>query len=444
MNGQAKEPAESKLMRVGMSGRLEHLPVGGRGARHLLRDGREVLDAATTPAALGHGDARLLEAMCAAGRSAPVIDESWETPERSAAVADLLEIAFGEDQEWVGAVRFAVTGSEVNDMALSLAQALTGRQALVTRERAYHGLVGLAREVTVQPHWHGGLSSRAGGVAPVPRPTEVRRLPFCWSEFGGGLDVTAEQVRATLGDAGSMLDDAAAVIVDYSQGGGYSTPSYQDEVATLAAARGTIWIADEVVTGFGKSGRWFNFQRCERRPDMVTMGKAFGGGLVPAAALVISKSVLERIGDASWRNYSALRSSPMTVAAISEFLRILRDDGLVERAERLHAVAEKGMRELAADHPSVRRIDGRSLHWTIELQSGEDWREWRADTASTPVAGKVAEATLAAGAVIATSGERDSLLITLPLIVTDEDLELLFSALDAGLAVADAELGVAA
>ena len=120
-------------------------------------------------------------------------------------------------------------------------QALTGRAPLVTRRRAYHGGVGLARELTVQPQWHGGLSSEAGVAAP-PRPSEVRELDC----------PTGSRVS---GDVGLPLDDhwryqtrdalhgAAAILLDYSQGGTYHVPQFQDEVAQLARDAGAFWVA---------------------------------------------------------------------------------------------------------------------------------------------------------------------------------------------------------
>src|SRR5438552_36865 len=131
----------------------------------------------------------------------------WSPGERETAAEAILGTAFaGED--WVGAVRFGVTGSEVNDLALSLCQAISGHRPFVTRERAYHGMVGLARDLTVQPQWHGGLSAPSGGVRPVPRAAEVRTLPFPRTNLGDGLDYTTEAAAALLADADDPLSDA--------------------------------------------------------------------------------------------------------------------------------------------------------------------------------------------------------------------------------------------
>jgi 4-aminobutyrate aminotransferase-like enzyme len=426
---------------MGIAGQEGPRVAGGEGTRFVLGDGRRVIDAMSTPAPLGHRHPRVVEAVSRALHRSPTLDEGWSTPEREAAAEALLGTALaGED--WVGAVRFGLTGSEVNDLALSLCQCVTGRRPLVTRERAYHGMVGLAREMTVQPQWHGGLSSRSGnGVRPVPPAAEVRTLPFPRSDFGQGVRMSREEARRALAGSEPRLQGAAAVIVDYTQGGCYATPAYQDELALLAAEAEVLWIADEVITGLGKGGRWFGFQRGESRPDLITLGKPMGGGAVPAAAVVVSKRVLEMIGDSSWQNYSALRSTDMGAAATRAVIEVIDEEGLVERSDRLHDVIEAAMRSLAAAHPSVERIDGRGLHWWIELHGG-DWRTWQGDSAEKPIASVVAERALEAGVMIATSGERTAVLFTLAMVISDEDLERVFQALDHGLQAADEHLAV--
>ena len=126
------------------------------------------------------------------------------------------------------------------------------------------------------------------------------------------------------------------------------------------------------------------------------------------------------------------------LGAIRAHLRISQRDGLPQRAAELDAVLLARLTEIAAAHPSVRRVDGRGLHWTIELH-GPDWRDWRGEEAE-PLASRVAARALDAGALIATSGEQTSLFLAPPLVISDTDLQLLLDALDAGLVVADDEL----
>jgi 4-aminobutyrate aminotransferase-like enzyme len=409
--------------------------VGGSGAYFVLDDGRRVVDASNTAAPLGHAHPAIVEAVRRAA-DAPVVNEGWAWPEREQAAEELLSIAFaGED--WVGAVRFFVSAGEANDAVLALCQALGGQAPLVTRRRAYHGGVGLSREVTVQPQWHGGLFCPSGVVAP-PRPSEIRELACptgsrVSGEAGSAMD---DQWRSATREA---LRGSAAVILDYSQGGTYHVPQFQDEVARLAREAGAFWVADETVTGFGRVGGWFQFQHGASRPDFVTLGKCMTAGGAAGGAVVVSRSVLERLEGASWQSYSTYRAHPVAMASLRAHLHVSSREGIFRRATELDPLMLERFSKLAADHPSVARVDGRGLHWTVELH-GPDWRSWRG-TEAEPLASRVASAALRAGALLATSGEQTSLFVAPPLIVGERDLDRIFAALDEGLAVADREAG---
>jgi 4-aminobutyrate aminotransferase-like enzyme len=412
--------------------------VAGDGAWLELSDGRRVIDASNTAAPLGHAHPEVVAAVRRAA-TAPSINEGWGWTGRNDAAEALLSSAFaGED--WVGAVRFFISASEANDAALALCQALTGRSALATRERAYHGGAGLAREMTRQPHWHGGLSSTTRGVAPAPRLATVHELPApSGARIGGEADPTDGD--GWIAGAETQLADSAAVLLDYSQGGIYHSSAYQDRVAAIARRTGTPWIADETVTGFGRVGGWFQFQHADSRPDMVTMGKSLAAGGAPAGAVVFSREMVERLAERSWQTYSTFRGHPVAVAAIEAHVRISARDGVPERARELDGVMAERLAAIAASHPSVMRIDGRGLHWTIELH-GPDWREWRGQEVE-PLASRVASRALDAGALIATSGEQTSLFLAPPLVISRADLELILEALDTALELADRELEAA-
>ncbi len=408
--------------------------VGGSGVYFELADGRRVIDASNTAAPLGHCHPEMVEAIRRAA-SAPVVNEGWRWEERDQAAEELLAVAFG-DEPWAGAVRFFVSASEANDVVLALCQALTGRAPLVTRERAYHGGAGLSRDLTVQPQWHGGLSSPAGVAAP-PRLAEVRQLACpCGSRVTDdpGQPLDAGWTR----DAQSKLEGAAAVLLDYSQGGTYHLPDYQDAVAALAEKAGAFWIADETVTGFGRVGGWFQFQQARSRPDFVTLGKCMTAGGAAGGAVVVSSRVMDLLEGSSWQSYSTYRAHPVAMAALRAHLGVSARDGIWRRALDLDGDMLERLSKLATAHPSVARIDGRGLHWTVELH-GPDWRQWRGEDPE-PLASRVAAAAFEAGALIATSGEQTSLFLAPPLIVSAGELDMIFEALSQGLELADAEL----
>jgi 4-aminobutyrate aminotransferase-like enzyme len=409
--------------------------VGGKGAWFELSDGRFVLDGSNTAGVLGHAHPDMVEAVHrAAGH--PAVSEGWAYRDRELAAEELIDTAFADEKEWIGAVRFGLSGSEINDLALSLAQAVTGRAPIATRERSYHGLTGLSRDVTVQPHWHGGISRLTGGVLPTAPATQVRVIAAPMGSLWGErvYDLAAEspdEIRA-------KLDGTAATIIDYSQGGIYHDGTYQDMVANSAKSTGSLWIADEVVTGAGRSGRWFAFQGGQTRPDIVTMGKALAGGASPIGAVILSKEMVERLGGGAWQAYSTFRGHPIAMAGVRTYLRVLERDKLLARAAELGGRIGQRLLRIAQKHPSVSRIDGRGMHWTIELH-GPHWKDWRADTADVPLASRVSTKALDLGVVIGTSGEETSLFLAPPLIVSDGEMDQILDALDEALLVADAE-----
>ncbi|GGL31280.1 aspartate aminotransferase family protein [Nocardia jinanensis] len=424
------------LIRAGGNSGTTRSPalVGGSGVHLEYSDGTVLLDASNTGGPLGHAHPAMVEAVVEAARF-PVATEGQLWAERDAAADELVDIAFAGETDWVGGVRFGLSGSEVNDIALSLAQALTGRAPIVARERAYHGLVGLARDVTLQPQWHGGLSLIDGGVRAPARTTEVRTI----AGPDGGIWRTAGSTAPRHPDEQELaaaFPGAAAVIIDYTQGGRYYDAEYQERVAGAARDADCLWIADEVVTGLGRSGSWFAFQGASSRPDLVTMGKPLAGGAAPAGAVVLSKRVLDLLRAAKWQNYSTFRAHPTMIHAVRAHLRVVRAEGLVDRATAGGRRLAAALIELADRHRCVERIAGKGLHWTVELR-GPDWHRWFSDTGTPQPADHVVAAARSHGVQIGTSDEAGSLFIAPPLIITDAELDRIIEALDAGLTAAD-------
>lgn len=433
--------SESRLLSTGLnSGSVGYGRIAGaEGSEFIMEDGTRLLDASNTAAPLGHRHPKIIEAIRRAAE-APVINEGWLWPDREEAAQELIETAFGDELSWVGGVRFFLSGSEANDLALSLSQAITGRDKLATRERAYHGMTGLSRDMTVQPQWHGGLSAHGGGVRPVPPSAEVKQLPAPLKARFGHRNWEPSP-SMSVEETASALSDVAAVIIDYTQGGVYYDQEFQDKTAEAAARAGCLWIADEVVTGLGRQGsnQWFAFQGGTARPDIVTLGKPLAGGGAPGGAVVVSKEIAERLGSESWRTYSTFRGHPLTAAATKAHLQILAEEQILDGVPALENRMASLLEEIESSHPSVVRIDGCGLHWTVELQ-GPDWKQWHGDVGSDPIASKVSNKAVEAGALIGTSGEQTSLFLAPPLVVTERELDQMIAALDHGLTVADEQV----
>jgi 4-aminobutyrate aminotransferase-like enzyme len=252
--------------------------------------------------------------------------------------------------------------------------------------------------------------------------------------------------ESCLAGAGEALDGAAAVIMDYSQGGIVPSAQYQDALADMARAAGALWVADETVTAFGRMGHGFAFQRGSTRPDMVTMGKGITGGAVPCGALVLSQDLVDAIGPRRWMTSSTYRGHPLAVAAVSTVVRVIDRDRLVERAAGLGVGLGRDLQSIVASHPCARGVIGEGLSWLIHIAEpdrGLDEDEWRGDGQHEPLCTAVHRAALDEGVLIPEfSGER--LWIVPPLVISEDDLATALAALDTALAAGDRMLEQAA
>lgn len=236
-------------------------------------------------------------------------------------------------------VYFTMSGTEANEGALKLAKKHTGRTRLVAFERSYHG------------DTHGSLSVTGRGIyrAPYePLLPDVQFLPF------DDLDAL-EAIDASV----------ACVIAEPIQGeGGVNVPT----LAWMQALRqrctdvGALLIFDEIQTGFGRTGSLFAFERFGVVPDIVTLAKAMGGGM-PLGAFISSQEIFGVFRDnPPLSHVTTFGGHPVSCAAGFEALRVLLDEGLVERANEIGAVIRKRLQ-----HPLIREVRGMGALLGMEM-----------------------------------------------------------------------------
>lgn len=403
---------------------------GGQGAQLELDNGQRVIDAGSISATLlGHRHPELVEAIKRAADESYVSD-GWGHAIREQAASDLFDHSFaGED--WVGVVRFCTSASEANDLALHLARTVAGKLPLVSREQAYHGAMGLARDASNHPLWNGNLSSPDGGF--IDPPVIDREWRILAAPPPGSAD------DPSLEGAYEALAGAAAVITDHGSNGViFPSPDYQDRLADIAAEADALWISDEAVTGMGRLGVSFAFQRGERRPDIVTLGKGLTGGAAPGGAVVLSDRLLERMDGRRWMTYSTFRGHPLTSVAISTTARVIAREGLVERARTVGEKFGSALRDVGARHGCVRRVAGEGLLWALELQGApcHASASWHGDGTETPLAEVVTGAALERG-VIMSAYSGVVVWIVPPLVIEESQLDTVVEVLDEALGIAD-------
>jgi 4-aminobutyrate aminotransferase-like enzyme len=414
--------------------------VRGRGTQLTLADGRTVIDVGAMSAnLLGHCHPEVVAAVQAAAETVNLGDMVGYPP-REQAVDDILDIAYkGED--WAGSVALFVSSSEAADLGLGLAQMLTGRDRSSAGGAATTAAwASRARSATTRC----GTPAR-GTRGRRPRTGVWRDARDSGARVRAGLQPAGHDCAdACLDGAADALADAAAVIMD-TRRAAWCLRRVPGPLANMARDAGAMWIADETVTAYGRMGRGFAFQRGSTRPDMVTMGKGITGGAVPAGALILSKEVVEAIGQRRWMTSSTYRGHPLAVAAMSAVVKVIERDQLVERAARLGESLGPDLQSIADSHPSVRGVIGEGLSWLINVVEPDrslDEDEWRGDGQHTGISNAVHQAILDQGVLIPEfSGER--LWIVPPLIISESDLATALDALDSALSVADRMLEAA-
>ena len=350
--------------------------------------------------------------------------------ERSVELAEALGAQFRRLSGHAGRVLFTTGGSDAVEVAIKLARAATGRFKTLSFWDAFHGAGFGASSV-------GGESLfRGGRVGPLLPGTE-HVAPFgCYRcAYGHPVDATGQPdlERCRLACAGMVRyvlereGDVAAVVAEPARAVPYvPPPGYWQAVQDACRAHGTLLIFDEIPTGLGKTGRFFAAEHDGAKPDIVVLGKALGGGILPIAACV-ARDDLNVAGPWAYGHYTH-EKNPVTAAAALATLEVIERDGLVEQAARVGAHALERLHALKDRHPLIGDVRGRGLLLGLELVS---------DRVRKTPAGDAAEAVLYRALSRGLSFKTtmgNTLTLTPPLITTREQMDQAIDILDACLA----------
>jgi len=259
-------------------------------------------------------------------------------------------------------VMFTTGGSDANEVALKIARAATGRFKTVSFWDAFHGAgmgaASVGGEATFRSHIAGPLLPGTEHVAPFA----CYRCPYGHAGPEVCNLACANMVDYVLGREG----DVAAVIAEPMRAVPYVPPPGFWKVVRAACDRhGALLIMDEIPTGLGKTGEMFAFQHDGIIPDIVTLGKALGGGVLPIAACV-ARQDLDVCGEFAIGHYTH-EKNPVTARAALTTIQIIEDEGLVERAATLGQVAMDYLQEELGDVRIVGDIRGRGLMFGVEI-----------------------------------------------------------------------------
>jgi len=262
----------------------------------------------------------------------------------------------------------ATGGSDANEMALKLARAATGRHKTISFWDAFHGAGFAAIGVGGESLFRSGpIGPLLTGNEHIP-PFSCYRCPFGYEYGQDGPDLSickmtcAEILRYTLEKEG----DVAAVIAEPVRSVPYiPPPGFWQKVRQACDDYGTLLIFDDIPNGLGKTGRMFSSEHFDVIPDIITLGKALGGGLLPIAAM-IARSDLNIMQDRALGHYTHEKNPTLCRAAIST-IEIIEHEKLVENAERVGKYALSRLREMKDRYPVIGDVRGLGLVMGIDL-----------------------------------------------------------------------------
>ncbi|MEU4688770.1 4-aminobutyrate--2-oxoglutarate transaminase [Actinoplanes sp. NPDC023714] len=302
------------------------------------------------------------------------------------------------------------SGAEAVENAVKIARHATGRQAVVVFDHAYHGRTNLTMALTAKnmPYKH-----RFGPFAP-----EVYRAPMSYPLRDGGLS-GAEAARRAIDVIEKQVgaENVAAVLIEPIQGeGGFVVPAagFLPAIAAWAKHNGAVFVADEIQTGFARTGQWFACEDEGVEPDLITTAKGMGGGL-PIAGVTGRAELMDAVHAGGLGG--TYGGNPVACAAALAAIETMRELDLAAAARHIESVLVPSLRTLADLDPGIAEVRGRGAMIAIELVQPGGLEPDPVRTAA------VSKACHDAGLLTLTCGTYGNVLRFLPpLVISDEDL----------------------
>jgi 4-aminobutyrate aminotransferase len=388
--------------------------VRGEGAYLYDADGRRYLDfsAGIATMAVGHQHPRVVEAVIQqAQRLFHAAAHIGVMEPYVALLEKVRSLAPGRLKDGKGVL--LNSGSEAVEAALKLARYVTGRPLIIAFQHAFHGRpMGALAATASNPLFRRRLSGLAVGVYHVPYPTP--RAPFGRSPEERGrivLELIEEALRTVL-----PPEDVAGILVEPILGeGGYFVPppGFLEGLRALCDRYGFLFIADEVQTGLGRTGRWFAVEHWGVEPDILILGKALGGGL-PLGAVLARRELADAWDPGA--HGSTFGGNPLACQAGLATITIIEEEGLLERARQIGAYLRERFEEACSSMPLIGDVRGLGLMLGVELVEPDTGRPAAAHI------GEIVRAISRAGVVITKCGEA-TLRVAPPLILTQEQAD---------------------
>jgi taurine---2-oxoglutarate transaminase len=375
---------------------------------------------------IGHGDPRVIEAIQQQAATLAYANPFMATEVRALLGAKLAEITPGD----IDTFFFTNAGSEANENAIKIARFFTGRQKILARYRSYHGATAGSISLTGDPRRWAAEPGIPGVVHIVDPYHGIER----------GWD-SAEQALATLEEVIQLEGPqtiAAFILEPVTGTNGILVPpdGYLQGVRDICTRHGILMIADEVMTGFGRTGEWFAVNHWKVVPDLITMAKGLTSSYLPLGAVGMRHHIAQHFENKVFYGGLTYNSHPMGCAAALATISVYEEDHLIENARKMGAVMKRLLADLHSRHPSVGAVRSIGLFGIVELVKSRRTRQPMAPFNGT------SDEMAALGAFFREQGlytfvRWNTFFTNPPLCITELELKEAFAILDRGLELTD-------
>lgn len=407
----------------------------GEGVRVFDDEGNEYLDFVSQLYCVnvGHDEPRIIDAITEQLRTIPYVSSATHNDTRTQLAEALSEIAPGRLTD----VYFSVTGSEANEAATQIARQYTGASKVLTRWRSYHGATYGAGSLSGDPQSRAVYephASTSGSVKFVP-PMGYRS-PFDAETPTELAEQAADHLEFVIRNEGP--ETIAAILMEPVAGssGAYTAPpGYFERLRELCDEYDILFIADEVLAGFGRCGDWFSIQTEEVEPDMLTFAKGITSAYVPLAGVMARSEIGVDVRDQGFDVGQTFGGHPVSCAAGLATLDVYAD-GLIENVRQLEPVLENRLEALLERHDEVGDVRGRGFLWAVEFtdpKTGQPFYDPRVEQNGDNPVGEVIKAARERGVLVGAGRPTIQLLVAPPLCATEADIDEAIDRLDAAI-----------
>jgi taurine--2-oxoglutarate transaminase len=319
---------------------------------------------------IGHQHPRVVSAIAEQAQRLTTIAPQHANDMRGEAAKRIVDLA-GERHRMVF---FTNGGADAVENAIRMARIHTHKHKVLSFYRSYHGNTGASIQATGDPrrwpneyaaqhvHFFGPFPYRSPFWSDSPEQESQRALEHLEQviQFEGPGTIGAILLESVVGTAGVLIPP----------------PGYLEGVRALCDKYEIVWIADEVMSGFGRTGAWFAWQNWSAEPDLITFAKGSNSGYVPAGGVVISGDIAQTFQDRVFPGGLTYSGHPLAMASIVASIDAMKDEGIVENAARIgRDVLGPGLTELAEKHPVIGEVRGLGVFWALDLVKNRQTKE---------------------------------------------------------------------